>query len=263
MRFVDKPYTMQQLLLLSLFLSLSVQAQVTTSEILPLEERYLFTTPIYKTVLTDAVFRDGIHQQADIISTIPKGQTVKLIARDRDSYRAIYNNTAGFIHFVYIDGDYKAFKAAKYPHGPQVVSIDYENEPDSLIIYGKVKVDSPLKEEPVLSSLTTYLIPGGTIVKITKYNMGYWQAEVDGHVGYLPKPYIFVTGKTPEELDSELKPKRASGAFGVLKEVQTQNRTRRSIQTSSTPYYIRGPRGGCYYITGSGRKEYVDRSLCN
>jgi endonuclease YncB( thermonuclease family) len=27
--------------------------------------------------------------------------------------------------------------------------------------------------------------------------------------------------------------------------------------------YIRGPRGGCYYLSGSGRKVYVDRSLCN
>lgn len=27
--------------------------------------------------------------------------------------------------------------------------------------------------------------------------------------------------------------------------------------------YIRGPRGGCYYYTSSGRKQYVDRSLCN
>jgi hypothetical protein len=27
--------------------------------------------------------------------------------------------------------------------------------------------------------------------------------------------------------------------------------------------YIRGPRGGCYYINSSGNKTYVDRSLCN
>lgn len=26
--------------------------------------------------------------------------------------------------------------------------------------------------------------------------------------------------------------------------------------------YIRGPRGGCYIITRSGNKRYVDRSLC-
>lgn len=27
--------------------------------------------------------------------------------------------------------------------------------------------------------------------------------------------------------------------------------------------YIRGPRGGCYYINRNGNKTYVDRSLCN
>lgn len=27
--------------------------------------------------------------------------------------------------------------------------------------------------------------------------------------------------------------------------------------------YIRGPRGGCYTYSASGRKRYVDRSLCN
>jgi hypothetical protein len=27
--------------------------------------------------------------------------------------------------------------------------------------------------------------------------------------------------------------------------------------------YIRGPRDGCYYISGSGKKVYVDRSWCN
>lgn len=26
--------------------------------------------------------------------------------------------------------------------------------------------------------------------------------------------------------------------------------------------YIRGPRGGCYYINSSGNKTYVDRSMC-
>jgi hypothetical protein len=32
---------------------------------------------------------------------------------------------------------------------------------------------------------------------------------------------------------------------------------------SSSSGYIRGPRGGCYYYSGSGRKVYVDRNLCN
>ncbi|MET0753412.1 MAG: zinc ribbon domain-containing protein [Pyrinomonadaceae bacterium] len=38
-------------------------------------------------------------------------------------------------------------------------------------------------------------------------------------------------------------------------------KTLKSETTSSK--YIRGPRGGCYYITSSGSKEYVDKSLCN
>lgn len=41
---------------------------------------------------------------------------------------------------------------------------------------------------------------------------------------------------------------------------QSHNSAHRS---TSSQYYIRGPRGGCYYLTGSGRKQYVDRSLCN
>ena len=36
-----------------------------------------------------------------------------------------------------------------------------------------------------------------------------------------------------------------------------------SRPASSSSGYIRGPRGGCYYYGGTGRKVYVDRSLCN
>ncbi len=47
-----------------------------------------------------------------------------------------------------------------------------------------------------------------------------------------------------------------------------------SVETAATyaaPYrravdtriYYTGPRGGCYYINGNGRKEYVDHSFCN
>lgn len=37
--------------------------------------------------------------------------------------------------------------------------------------------------------------------------------------------------------------------------------TRRSIATDRG--YYRGPRGGCYTYSASGRKRYVDRSLCD
>ncbi|WP_378174280.1 hypothetical protein [Aquimarina sp. SS2-1] len=31
----------------------------------------------------------------------------------------------------------------------------------------------------------------------------------------------------------------------------------------TTRRYIRGSRGGCYYINSNGNKTYVDRSMCN
>lgn len=37
----------------------------------------------------------------------------------------------------------------------------------------------------------------------------------------------------------------------------------RPTSSSYSSSYIRGPRGGCYTYSGSGRKRYVDRSLCN
>lgn len=39
--------------------------------------------------------------------------------------------------------------------------------------------------------------------------------------------------------------------------------SRGSRGSSGGRTYIRGPRGGCYYINSSGNKTYVDRSLCN
>jgi hypothetical protein len=43
-----------------------------------------------------------------------------------------------------------------------------------------------------------------------------------------------------------------------FKEKSSKNR-----KNSSARSYIRGPRGGCYYINGNGGKTYVDRSMCD
>lgn len=42
-----------------------------------------------------------------------------------------------------------------------------------------------------------------------------------------------------------------------LKEKSSKNKG-----SSPTRFYIRGPRGGCYYINRNGGKTYVDRSMC-
>lgn len=43
----------------------------------------------------------------------------------------------------------------------------------------------------------------------------------------------------------------------------TQKTNTVPAKRSTSRNYIRGPRGGCYYIDGNGNKTYVDRSLCN
>jgi uncharacterized protein DUF4236 len=44
---------------------------------------------------------------------------------------------------------------------------------------------------------------------------------------------------------------------------QRASSTLPSIRSPASNGYIRGPRGGCYYLSASGRKVYVDRGLCN
>lgn len=41
------------------------------------------------------------------------------------------------------------------------------------------------------------------------------------------------------------------------------NSEQRNNNSATGRTYIRGPRGGCYYLNSSGKKTYVDRGLCN
>lgn len=42
-----------------------------------------------------------------------------------------------------------------------------------------------------------------------------------------------------------------------------KKKSSKNPKNSSARSYIRGPRGGCYYINGNGGKTYVDRSMCD
>lgn len=53
----------------------------------------------------------------------------------------------------------------------------------------------------------------------------------------------------------------SSNTKSPIKTLKKNNSIRKTNSTTRT--YIRGPRGGCYYINRNGGKTYVDRSLCN
>lgn len=45
-------------------------------------------------------------------------------------------------------------------------------------------------------------------------------------------------------------------------EQPTAPKTKVSDESSAPKNYVRGPMGGCFYLTASGEKRYVDRSMC-
>ncbi len=56
----------------------------------------------------------------------------------------------------------------------------------------------------------------------------------------------------------------APASYGTLPAYSESVRT--AARATSRPAYrtyYRGPRGGCYYLTASGNKQYVDRDMCN
>lgn len=68
--------------------------------------------------------------------------------------------------------------------------------------------------------------------------------------GYVYRASDLVRRQAPATRITESSSRRASSGGG-------------SRRSSGSGVYHTGPRGGCYYYTGSGRKQYVDRSNCH
>ncbi|MVM36983.1 hypothetical protein GO730_03735 [Spirosoma sp. HMF3257] len=232
-----------------------------------LSHKYAFETPVEKITLGEAPLRETPYPSRSLLLTIPKGKTVKLTGLYEGYYRALYGNEVGFLHYIYIDGDLKAFSAINYlPKGGIKGTYDFENEPNEAIRFGKVNFSSPLKRAPSSYSDTLYNIPVGIVFKVTHYNENYWRADVNGKVGYLGKAYLVHASKTYKEAREYLGMNYAGerSTKQIMAEVdEVLKESNKVLKWSNNVKLYRGPRGGCYYITGSGRKQYVDRSLCN
>ena len=51
--------------------------------------------------------------------------------------------------------------------------------------------------------------------------------------------------------------------FKSTRSSKSSRKSNTSRNSNSAKNYIRGSRGGCYYINSNGNKTYVDRSMCN
>jgi len=264
---------MKQLLTFLLLLPIYVQAQILANQ------KFKFAVPVNRLTISDALFKESPSSNSQTLFYLPEGTSLKLIGLYDGSYRAQYKDYLGFVHFVFIDGDYDTFAAKRFlADGPRNF-YDYENEPNDIVLFAKIEYKAPLRVDPSNNADTLLVIPEGAVMKVTHFKKDYWKTEVDGKVGYLAKNLVLRTAKTHQAAANpkpgDYAPRTTKELFAesdaivresnkILKEANRVSSTKSiSYRTSSSKYYIRGPRGGCYYVTASGRKQYVDRSLCN
>ncbi|WP_298547103.1 hypothetical protein [uncultured Aquimarina sp.] len=80
-------------------------------------------------------------------------------------------------------------------------------------------------------------------------NNKYFKVVYNNKIGYIPANDVKTNKALKEKKRNTYRSKKAKYYS--------------SFKSTSSRRYIRGPRGGCYYINSNGNKTYVSRSLCN
>lgn len=111
-----------------------------------------------------------------------------------------------------------------------------------------------LRTEPSTSSGVILTVSGGSAVESIKID-GQWHYIAYGkYNGWIRGDYLAARR-------SESKPIAPPAAVPLYRAPSQPRATQPSRSYGRT--YVRGPRGGCYYINRNGNKTYVDRSMCN
>lgn len=97
-------------------------------------------------------------------------------------------------------------------------------------------------------------ISQGTSLEIVKQRGAWFLVQTADYVGWMHGNTIRIDSKTTVRQGSAVVPTYTPTPVYSAP-------VRRS--SSASRDYIRGRRGGCYYINSNGNKTYVDRSLCN
>ena len=103
-----------------------------------------------------------------------------------------------------------------------------------------------LRETPSSTGLAEGEVLEGTVVKILDEKLPWYVIRVGDRVGWMHGATLLFVADAATT--SEREPIRVIAP---------------TIRSNAGRVYIRGPRGGCYYVSSSGSKVYVDRSVCN
>lgn len=125
-----------------------------------------------------------------------------------------------------------------------------------------------LRDTPSAAGVSEMEVAKDTRVKVLDEKRPWYVVRVDNRVGWMHGNTIEFTGHGGSITETpSTAPRRPSPAAPRRESAVTPRRETAPAApartSSETRGYIRGPRGGCYYYSGSGRKVYVDRSLCN
>lgn len=84
-------------------------------------------------------------------------------------------------------------------------------------------------------------------------------------LGYIKKNKIRLNNKLEKLISNKKSSNSNSSSSSYSSFLISSNKSKKtySRKKNISRSYIRGPRGGCYYINSNGNKTYVSRSLCN
>lgn len=111
-----------------------------------------------------------------------------------------------------------------------------------------------LRETPSMTGLAQGEVPEGTVVKILDEKLPWYVVRVGDRVGWMHGATLLALDNATSSAEREpVKVIKSEEAYSLPQ----------PTRSTADKMYIRGPRGGCYYVSGSGRKVYVDRSMCH
>lgn len=240
-------------LLLILALSTNCLGQVISSYGSNSKGHYRFKYPINKPVLADVILKEKPIITANDAYVLPKNTMLKLMEIEGEFYLATAGDKTGYVHYVYVDGDYQTFRARGYPFIETVEPVSVVAEPikNATAWYGRVSQTCPVRELPSAMADSYFELPKNAIVKIRRHDINYWEVDLNGRVGYVGVYYILDYSRTENPFVST----RYTGPGDDSRDAPSGLS---SIPTTGAPIYT-GPRGGRYYINSHGNKTYIRR----
>ena len=129
----------------------------------------------------------------------------------------------------------------------------------SLSIYSQTATviarNANLRGTPSTKGKIVDTLPNTMIVKVIKQKGVWFLVQSIDYVGWIHGNTIKLDKDNSSIYESNVSPPSAPA--------RRVTKPRKRTRTRAIRRYIRGSRGGCYYINRNGNKTYISRSLCN